>query len=121
MCNGIIKQKIVVEGVKSQLGLRLGDLRLRVERVPARPSLNSDQSLLYVDMGEAAPRPGPINSQLSLDLRLRFLETLLSPTASSTSTVSLARRVSHINSLLNQSLESGSGTEAVRRFVANCR
>ncbi|ORY78444.1 hypothetical protein BCR35DRAFT_279742 [Leucosporidium creatinivorum] len=73
-------------------------------------------------MAEGAPTPTAMSSQLSLDLRLRFLETLLSPSTSNSSpssTVSLSRRVSLINSLLTQSLESGAGTEAVRRFVAN--
>jgi hypothetical protein len=101
-----------------------------VAEIPSRgyPRLQlSPLSLLLADPGRRLTKPvtTPMNSSLSLDLRLRFLETLLaSPSTSSSPTsappLSLARRVSLINSLLKQSLETGGGGEAVRRFVHNC-
>ncbi|GAA5837695.1 hypothetical protein JCM5353_003820 [Sporobolomyces roseus] len=68
-------------------------------------------------------KPITITPELAIDLRLRFLESLISPTSStpsiSTDSTSLARRVSLIESQLKQTLESGASTEAVRRFVQN--
>uniref|UniRef100_A0A0K3CGQ0 Dynactin subunit 3 n=1 Tax=Rhodotorula toruloides TaxID=5286 RepID=A0A0K3CGQ0_RHOTO len=70
-------------------------------------------------------RPLTIPPRLALDLRLRFLESLVSPSSSSSprpapSTVPLARRVSQVEAQLKQALEqSGGGTEALKRFVQN--
>ncbi|BGO89368.1 hypothetical protein NBRC10512_006282 [Rhodotorula toruloides] len=70
-------------------------------------------------------RPLTITPQLALELRLRFLESLFSPSSSSSprpaaSTVPLARRVSQVEAQLRQALEqSGRGTEALKRFVQN--
>ncbi|GAA5904015.1 uncharacterized protein JCM6883_002055 [Sporobolomyces salmoneus] len=70
------------------------------------------------DTAQAQAKPVPITPQLALDLRLRFLESLISPD-SRTSPISLARRVSHIEAQLKQALDSGASTDAVRRFVQN--
>ncbi|KAJ8295276.1 hypothetical protein OF846_001525 [Rhodotorula toruloides] len=69
--------------------------------------------------------PLTITPRLALELRLRFLESLVSPSSSSSprpasSTVPLARRVSQVATQLGQALEqSGGGTEALKRFVQN--
>ncbi|KAI5480796.1 hypothetical protein MNV49_007206 [Pseudohyphozyma bogoriensis] len=69
----------------------------------------------------------PISPELALDLRLRFLETLIagkpaalsSPASSSSapSQPSLTRRADLVQAQLKQTLETGGGGEAVRRFV----
>ena len=70
-------------------------------------------------------KPATITPELAIDLRLRFLESLVSPTSStlptSTDATSLARGLSLVESQLKQTLESGASTEAVRRFVQNCQ
>lgn len=71
-------------------------------------------------------RPRTITPQLALDLRLRFLESLVAPSSSSSprpapSAIPLARRVSQVHAQLREALEqSGGGTEALKRFVQNC-
>ncbi|GAA5912732.1 hypothetical protein JCM5296_006553 [Sporobolomyces johnsonii] len=68
----------------------------------------------------AAPQPVSLAPELALELRVRFLETLLAPpSSSSTSKVPLARRISQVQSHLSQALEAGTGSDAVRRFVQN--
>ncbi|SGY72659.1 BQ5605_C005g03194 [Microbotryum silenes-dioicae] len=64
---------------------------------------------------------------LALDLRIRYLETLLTRPSTSTTapisasnTASLSRRVSQLASSLDLVLEAGPGTDALRKFVANC-
>lgn len=74
---------------------------------------------------QPAREPRQISPTLALDLRIRFLETLLrAPPHSSSpnsSPTSLARRVAHIHEALQQALETPQGgTDAVRRFVQNC-
>jgi hypothetical protein len=74
---------------------------------------------------EAPLKPVAITPELALDLRLRYLESLVSPDSRSSSnpsstSISLARRVSHIEAQLKQALESGGSTDAVRKFVQNC-
>ncbi|GAA5954383.1 hypothetical protein JCM3765_004443 [Sporobolomyces pararoseus] len=68
-------------------------------------------------------KPVPITPYLALDLRLRFIESLISPDSRSSSksstSISLARRVSHVEAQLKQALESGGSTDAIRRFVQN--
>ncbi|GAA5983415.1 hypothetical protein JCM5350_007642 [Sporobolomyces pararoseus] len=68
-------------------------------------------------------KPVVITPHLALDLRLRFIESLISPNSQSSSnsstSVSLARRVSHIEAQLKQALESVGSTDALRRFVQN--
>lgn len=70
-------------------------------------------------------KPVVITPHLALDLRLRFIESLISPnsqsSSNSTTSVSLARRVSHIEAQLKQALESVGSTDALRRFVQNCK
>ncbi|SCV69079.1 BQ2448_2099 [Microbotryum intermedium] len=64
---------------------------------------------------------------LALDLRIRYLETLLTRPSSSTaatttttlSSASLSRRVCQLASSLDLVLEAGPGTDALRKFVAN--
>ncbi|KDE08062.1 hypothetical protein MVLG_01762 [Microbotryum lychnidis-dioicae p1A1 Lamole] len=63
---------------------------------------------------------------LALDLRIRYLETLLTRSSTSTTaptsasnTASLSRRVSQLASSLDLVLEAGPGTDALRKFVAN--
>lgn len=74
---------------------------------------------------QPAREPRQISPTLALDLRIRFLETLLrAPPHSSSpnsSPASLARRVAHIHEAMQQALETPQGgTDAVRRFVQNC-
>ncbi|GAA5881010.1 hypothetical protein JCM1840_007218 [Sporobolomyces johnsonii] len=68
-----------------------------------------------------APQPVSLAPELALELRVRFLETLLAPPSSSSSSskVPLARRISQVQSHLSQALEAGTGSDAVRRFVQN--
>ncbi|GJN88776.1 hypothetical protein Rhopal_001745-T1 [Rhodotorula paludigena] len=73
---------------------------------------------------QPAREPQQISPTLALDLRIRFLETLLrAPPHSSSpnsSPASLARRVAHVHEALQQALETPQGgTDAVRRFVQN--
>ncbi|BGP22581.1 hypothetical protein Rt10032_c08g3451 [Rhodotorula toruloides] len=69
--------------------------------------------------------PRTITPQLSIELRLRFLESLVDPSSSpsprpASSTVPLARRVSQVEAQLKRALDqSGGGTEALKRFVQN--
>ncbi|SCZ97708.1 BZ3500_MvSof-1268-A1-R1_Chr4-3g07393 [Microbotryum saponariae] len=63
---------------------------------------------------------------LALDLRIRYLETLLTRPSTSTNAptsasnpASLSRRVSQLASSLDLVLEAGPGTDALRKFVAN--
>lgn len=92
-----------------------------------------------------AVEPPQLTPELSLTLRLRFLESLLLPTPStspnspSPSLPPIARRIALVNEQLTQALSTGTGsggvngggtpsaasgaggaTEAVRRFVHNC-
>lgn len=59
--------------------------------------------------------------ELSLDLRLRFLESILNapPSTSSGPQGSLSRRLSILNQQLDNAI-SESSTDAVRRFVKSC-
>ncbi|BGP13615.1 hypothetical protein JCM10213_007791 [Rhodosporidiobolus nylandii] len=86
---------------------------------------------------ETPVTPGPLTPQLSLSLRLRFLEQLLRPTSSpahtspAPSAVPLARRIGQVQEQLRTALGgaagsggqgsagAGGGSEAVRRFVQN--
>ena len=72
-----------------------------------------------------------ISPALALDLRLRFLETLLtgssSPSlgssrgrATTTPALSLTRRADLVQAQLKEALETGGGGDAVRRFVQGC-
>lgn len=69
-----------------------------------------------------ATTSGPVNitPRISLDLRLRFLESILTPGKGPANVDSVCRRVAQINAELARALESESGSEAVRRFVATC-
>ncbi|GAA5959457.1 hypothetical protein JCM21900_003762 [Sporobolomyces salmonicolor] len=70
----------------------------------------------------AAPHPVSLAPELALELRVRFLETLLAPLSSSSSSSSkapLARRISQVQSQLNHALEAATGSDAIRRFVQN--
>ncbi|KAL8293116.1 hypothetical protein RQP46_000810 [Phenoliferia psychrophenolica] len=71
-----------------------------------------------------------VSPQLALDLRLRFLETLLTGSSSSSpslgasrnraaapSSIGLTRRADLIQAQLKEALETGGGGDAVRRFV----
>lgn len=81
----------------------------------------------------ALPPPATVSPQLALDLRLRFLESLLtgspagSPSLGSSTrprvaapTVSLTRRADLVQAQLKEALETGGGGDAVRRFVQGC-
>ncbi|GAA6013119.1 hypothetical protein JCM11491_005187 [Sporobolomyces phaffii] len=71
----------------------------------------------------ASPKPVTITPQLALELRLRFLESLVSSSnsraAGPRAPTSLARRVSHVEAQLKHALEGTGSTDAVRRFVQN--
>ncbi|GAA5877401.1 hypothetical protein JCM16303_003317 [Sporobolomyces ruberrimus] len=72
------------------------------------------------DSNEAATKPATITPKLAIDLRLRFLESLVARNSRTpTSSSSLARRVSHIEAQLKQALDAGGSTDAVRRFAQN--
>ncbi|GAA6060149.1 hypothetical protein JCM10212_001446 [Sporobolomyces blumeae] len=75
--------------------------------------------------GSTVPaRPVKVSPELAIDLRLRFLEALVSSrpsryTQSRPTPPSLARRVSLLEAELKSALDSNASTEAVRRFVQN--
>lgn len=67
-----------------------------------------------------------LSPELSLDLRLRFLETLLAGAPSSSRptpqpSLSIARRSDLAQARLKEALETGGGGDAVRRFVQGCK
>ncbi|KAM0753927.1 hypothetical protein T439DRAFT_353679 [Meredithblackwellia eburnea MCA 4105] len=72
-----------------------------------------------------ASKTHQISPELQLELRLRFLETLLSPSVASRSALqpaaavpaSITRRADQLQAQLKQAIESGGGGEVVRRFV----
>lgn len=69
-----------------------------------------------------------ISPTLALDLRLRFLETLLIPkplyskttNPNSAATTTITRKLDLIESELKTLLNDSTTTEALRRFVLNC-
>lgn len=63
------------------------------------------------------------SDRLALDLRLRFLESILSPAptaSSSSSSPSLSRRLAALNESIDGAISAQSSTEAIRRFVRSC-
>ena len=76
-------------------------------------------------MADLQPPPQPISPALALDLRIRFLESLVSPSSSSSAPppappTPLARRISTLGTALEHALDAPSSTDALRRFVRNC-
>ncbi|GAA5847884.1 hypothetical protein JCM3766R1_003169 [Sporobolomyces carnicolor] len=67
---------------------------------------------------ESKAKPVVMTPRLALDLRLRFLESLVSDDSRSSS-VSLARRISRVEAQLKAALDSAGSTDAIRRFVQN--
>ncbi|GAA6056487.1 hypothetical protein JCM3770_007026 [Rhodotorula araucariae] len=67
-------------------------------------------------MADAPPHVSP---QLALELRIRFLESLVAPASSSPAPTPVARRLDNLNTQLEHALDAHSGTDAVRRFVHN--
>ena len=61
-----------------------------------------------------------LSEDLSLELRLRFLETLTRTPSTSPSSLSLSRRASLVQYQLNQLLETGGAGDSIRRFVHGC-
>ncbi|KAK4703619.1 hypothetical protein P7C70_g2597, partial [Phenoliferia sp. Uapishka_3] len=65
--------------------------------------------------------PPTLSPTLALDLRLRFLSTLLTgslaPSRNQSDAISLTRRADLIQARLKEALDTGGGGDAVRRFV----
>ncbi|GAA5922446.1 hypothetical protein JCM3775_005732 [Rhodotorula graminis] len=75
-------------------------------------------------MEHLQPPPQPISPALALDLRVRFLESLVAPSPSSStppphSASPVARRISTLNTALDHALDAPASTDALRRFVRN--
>lgn len=77
---------------------------------------------------EATDLPRPLSPSTALDLRIRFLEAILLPRSISADLgqstpkprVPIARHVTTLQEQLRTALEVQGGSEAVKRFVANC-
>ncbi|GAA5843879.1 hypothetical protein JCM9279_000174 [Rhodotorula babjevae] len=75
-------------------------------------------------MADLQPPPQPISPALALDLRIRFLESLVAPSSSSSAPPPaahspVARRISTLSTALEHALDAPSSTDALRRFVRN--
>lgn len=80
---------------------------------------HSASAAMEAVIDESKAKPVVMTPRLALDLRLRFLESLVSDDSRSSS-VSLARRISRVEAQLKAALDSAGSTDAIRRFVQNC-
>ncbi|GAA5932619.1 uncharacterized protein JCM15063_002156 [Sporobolomyces koalae] len=73
------------------------------------------------DNSPQSSKPTPVTPELALDLRLRFLESLVCAHSNirTSSSPSIARRIARIESQLQQAFDQRGSTDAIRRFVHN--